>query len=103
MKISKAILTIAKPDQRSLPLQRLVDREGIEKSALQLNLDEIAGAGIDDICVIVGAGNDEVFHRAAGEHAKNVQFIQQTVHAAWIGRCDLSCESNLSATNRQAS
>ena len=34
MKITKAVITAAGPNQRSLPLQTLVDRDGVQKSVL---------------------------------------------------------------------
>ena len=43
MKIRKAVITAAGRNQRGIPLQTLVDRDGIEKKAMQIILEE-AGA-----------------------------------------------------------
>ena len=42
MKIHKAVITAAGPEQRSLPLQSLVDADGVEKPALGVMLYELA-------------------------------------------------------------
>jgi UTP--glucose-1-phosphate uridylyltransferase len=58
MKISKAVVTAAGPGQSSLPLQRLVDRDGIEKTALEMIIEEIAAAGIDSIALVLSPGSE---------------------------------------------
>lgn len=77
MKIRKAVITAASPGQHTLPLQRLVDRQGIERTALELVLEEVSEAGVDEICVIIQPGDEKEYVRAAGEHAGRVQFIEQ--------------------------
>ena len=77
MKIRKAVITAASPGQHTLPLQRLVDRQGIERTALELVLEEVSEAGVDEICVIIQPGDEKEYVRAAGEHAGTVQFIEQ--------------------------
>jgi UTP--glucose-1-phosphate uridylyltransferase len=77
MKITKAVLTVGKPDQRTLPLQRLVDRHGVERSALELNLDEIASAGIESTCIVVAADDQRAYQQAAARYSGNVQFVEQ--------------------------
>ena len=47
MPIRKALITAANPRQRTLPLQTLIDQQGESKSALQIVLEEAAGAGIE--------------------------------------------------------
>ena len=44
MKIKKAVITAASPGQHTLPLQRLVDRQGVERTALELVLSEVSEA-----------------------------------------------------------
>ena len=50
MKITKAVITAAGKDQRTLPLQTLIDRDGIEKSVLEIIIEETIRAGIEEIC-----------------------------------------------------
>jgi UTP--glucose-1-phosphate uridylyltransferase len=77
MKIQKAVITAASPGQHTLPLQRLVDRQGVERAALELVLEEVSEAGVDEICVIIQPGDEKEYIRAAGEHSGRVQFIEQ--------------------------
>ena len=45
MNIRKAVITAAGPDQDGLPLQRFVDLDGREKTALQIILEEVRCGG----------------------------------------------------------
>lgn len=77
MSIRRAVITAAAPDQKSLPLQTLVDQQGQSKSALELILEECVDAGAEEICVIVCPGSGEIFARAAGQHANRLTFVEQ--------------------------
>ena len=77
MKVRKAVITSAAADQRTLPLQRLVDRDGVEKSALQIILAEAAAVGVEEIAVVICPGDAEAYRAAAGEHAARLHFIEQ--------------------------
>jgi len=78
MKISKAVITAANPRQRTLPLQTVVDRDGQPKTALHIILQEALSAGVHDIAVVICPGDQDAYGTAAGEHARHVQFIEQT-------------------------
>lgn len=77
MSISKAVITAAAPDQKSLPLQSLVDPHGIDKTALQLIAEEAVSAGIEEICVVICPGEQANYEKAAGEHASRLTFVEQ--------------------------
>lgn len=77
MKIKKAVITAASRDQRTLPLQSLVDRDGQPKAALQIILDEAAAAGIDEACVVICPGDQKPYTDAAGTRAGMIQFVEQ--------------------------
>lgn len=77
MEIKKAIITAAGKTQRTLPLQTLVDRDGTAKTALQIIVEEILQAGVDEIGVVVYPGDQDAFANAAGKHAKRIAFIEQ--------------------------
>lgn len=77
MKISKAVVTAAGPGQSSLPLQRLVDRDGIEKTALEMIIEEIAAAGIDSIALVLSPGSEPAFREAAGKSVDRLTFVVQ--------------------------
>jgi UTP--glucose-1-phosphate uridylyltransferase len=77
MQLRKAVITAAAPNERSIPLQRLVDRDGQEKSALRIIIEEVASAGVEEIAVVVCPGDQGVYRQAAGEHAARLHFLEQ--------------------------
>ena len=78
MSIRRAVVTAAAPKQNSLPLQNVVDRHGINKTALQLILEEIVEAGVEEICVVICPGDESNYAAAAGEHVNRVTFVEQS-------------------------
>lgn len=70
-------MTAAGPGQHHLPLQTLVDRHGVDKTALQLIIDEVVSAGIEEVCVVICPGDAAAYARAAGEHAGRIHFVEQ--------------------------
>lgn len=91
MQIRKALITAAGRNQRTLPLQTLVDRHGEPKSALGVIVEEALSAGIEEIGVVVHPGDQTAFTAAAGPHARRLRFVEQTEprgygHAVWCGR-----------------
>ena len=78
MKITKAVITVAGREQRTLPLQTLVDRDGQTKSALSILLEEVIQAGIEEVGLVICPGDQPPFTTAAGPHAGRIQFIEQT-------------------------
>lgn len=77
VKVTKAVITAAGKNQRTLPLQMLVDRDGVRKSALAILAGEITAAGISEIAVVVCPGDEAAFAEAAGAFARNMRFIPQ--------------------------
>lgn len=77
MHVTRAVITAAAPDQSTLPLQRLVDRDGQEKTALQMILEEALGAGIEDVCLVICPGHQPDFEEAAGPHRSRLHFVEQ--------------------------
>ncbi len=77
MEIRKAIITAAGKNQRGLPLQTLVDRDGATKTALRIIIEEILAAGIDEICVVVCPGDQTAYTAAAGPHGSRLEFVEQ--------------------------
>lgn len=78
MHITKALITAAGRRQRTLPLQTLIDRDGVEKSVLRILVEEVIAAGVDDIGVVVSPGDEKAYTDVAGEHAGRLHFIPQT-------------------------
>jgi len=96
MKLKKAVITAAAPSQRLLPLQRLVDRDGVEKTALRIVIEEVTSAGVDEIAIVICPGDGDAYRQAAGELSARLAFIEQhaprgygdALHraAAFVGR-----------------
>jgi UTP--glucose-1-phosphate uridylyltransferase len=77
MKVAKAVIAAAGKNQRMLPLQTLVDRDGVSKSALAILAEEITAAGITEIAVIVCPGDEGAYAAAVGPLARQMRFIPQ--------------------------
>jgi len=78
MQVTKAVITAAGRNQRTLPLQSLIDRDGREKSVLSILVEEALRAGINDIAVVVAPGDEAPYGAVLGEHTGRVTFIPQT-------------------------
>ncbi|MDB6029620.1 MAG: UTP--glucose-phosphate uridylyltransferase [Verrucomicrobiales bacterium] len=77
MQIKKAVITAAGKNQRTLPLQTLVDRDGATKTALTIIIEEILRAGVEEICVVICPGDADAYRTAAANHASRLQFVEQ--------------------------
>ncbi len=77
MDIRKAVITAAGRDQRGLPLQTVVDRDGAEKKALEILVEEAVAAGAEEVAVVVAPGDDAAYREAAGGYASRLQFVVQ--------------------------
>ncbi len=91
MRIRKAVITAAGRQQRNLPLQTLIDRDGQEKSVLTILVDEALRAKAEEICVVIAPGDGEAYRRAAADHASGLRFVEQDEpagygHAIWCSR-----------------
>jgi UTP--glucose-1-phosphate uridylyltransferase len=77
MEIRKALITAAGKNQRTLPLQSLVDRDGEPKTALAIIVEEILRTGIENIGVVISPGDAPAYRAAARQHADRLTFIEQ--------------------------
>lgn len=77
MEVRRAVITAASRDQRRLPLQTLVDRDGCPKTALRILVEEILSAGIEEVAVVICPGDEAVFSAAAAAHARRLRFVEQ--------------------------
>ena len=78
MEIQKALITAAGKGQRTLPLQTLVDRDGVTKTALAIIIEEVLSAGIETIGVVISPGDEPAYRIAAGPHASRLTFVEQS-------------------------
>ena len=91
MRIKKAVITAAGRNQRALPLQTLVDRDGSEKPLLCILVEQALAAQVSEICVVVWPGDASRYAQAAAQHAGPLRFVEQTEplgygHAIWCAR-----------------
>ena len=91
MQPRRAVITCAGRNQRTLPLQTLVDRDGRAKTALVILIEEVLTAGIGDVGVVIAPGDEPAYRSAAGSLARNLVFIEQSEplgcrHAVWCAR-----------------
>jgi UTP--glucose-1-phosphate uridylyltransferase len=91
MQPHRAVITCAGRNQRTLPLQTLVDRDGRPKSALVILIEEVLAAGIKEAGVVIHPGDEPAYRSAAGALARNLVFIEQPAplgygHAVWCAR-----------------
>jgi UTP--glucose-1-phosphate uridylyltransferase len=77
MKITKAVITAAGKNQHHLPIQTLIDRDGKEKSVLQILVEETISGGIEEICVVVQPGDESAYSEIVGDHAGRLHFVVQ--------------------------
>jgi UTP--glucose-1-phosphate uridylyltransferase len=77
LRIRKALITAAARFQRALPLQTLIDRDGVEKSVLCILIEQSLAAGAEEIAVVVWPGDESRYAQAAAAHASSVRFIAQ--------------------------
>lgn len=77
MNITKAVITAAGRNQRTLPLQTLIDRDGVEKSVLCILVEEALSAGVTEIAVIVAPGDEAAYAEVVGDYAGRLHFVPQ--------------------------
>jgi UTP--glucose-1-phosphate uridylyltransferase len=77
MKLTKAVITAASPDHRTLPIQTLVDRDGVSRSVLEILLREIHSTGIEDVCLVIHPGDEDAYHQAISDTPVRLTFVVQ--------------------------
>jgi UTP--glucose-1-phosphate uridylyltransferase len=77
MKIRRAVITAAGRDDQQLPLQRLIDRDGQAKAALEIIVEEAVAAGAHEIAIVVRPGQEQAFRAMAGAVASRLELIPQ--------------------------
>ena len=91
MKLKRALITAAGRDDQALPLQRLIDRDGRAKTALEIIVEEAVAAGAHEIAIVVRPGEEEDYRTAAGKAPSRLELIPQHDpkgygHALKLGR-----------------
>jgi UTP--glucose-1-phosphate uridylyltransferase len=77
MKISRAVITAAARNQRTIPLQMMVDRDGRQKPVLDIIIEETLSAGVEEIGVVICPEDEAAYRGAAGVLAGRLSFFHQ--------------------------
>jgi UTP--glucose-1-phosphate uridylyltransferase len=77
LRIKKAVITAAGQNQRALPLQTVIDRDGREKSVLGILIEQALTANVEQICVVVWPGDETRYAQVTGTHGGAVRFVAQ--------------------------
>ena len=90
-RVTKALITAAGPAQRRLPLQTLTDRDGAQKPALAILLDEMLAAGIEHVGLVHAQGDRAAYEAVLAPYAAKLTNIEQPAplgygHAVLCGR-----------------
>ena len=78
MKIRKALITAAGPQQRRLPLQSLTDRDGATKPALAIILDEMFSSGIERVGLVLAPHDRAAYESLVPDYAERLVFLEQS-------------------------
>ena len=92
MKIRKAVVTAAAAGQGGLLLQHLVDRDGHEKTVIEMIIEEIDSAGIDSIAIVITPESQNAYLEAARAYKDRLTFVSQGSLGAGYGQAILSCK-----------
>jgi UTP--glucose-1-phosphate uridylyltransferase len=76
MQIKKALITIAGADQRKLPVQSLIDRDGNRKTVLEILIQEVQQSGIEEIGVVIHPGDVNVYNEITSGNS-HIHLIEQ--------------------------
>jgi UTP--glucose-1-phosphate uridylyltransferase len=76
-KIQKALITSAGPDQRTLPLQTLIDKNRKKRTVLEIQIDEILSAGIDRVGLVIHPEDEDIFRKHLQGYGGKMEFISQ--------------------------
>jgi len=91
VKLKRALITAAGRNDQALPLQRLIDRDGRPKTAIEILVEEAVSAGAHEIAIIVRPGEEAAYRAAAGKAPSRLEIIPQPEpkgygHALKLGR-----------------
>lgn len=77
MRTTKAVITAAGRNQRRLPLQTVIDRDGYPHAVIDLFYEELQAAGIEEVAVVVAPGDDRLYQDGSVRSAGALRFVTQ--------------------------
>jgi UTP--glucose-1-phosphate uridylyltransferase len=83
VKINKAVITAAGRDQRRLPLQVLVDSDGVQKAAIRIIIEETLSAGVEEVGLVISPGDRTSYEAALQDSPAKISFFEQAQPAGY--------------------
>ncbi|MBN2576212.1 MAG: UTP--glucose-1-phosphate uridylyltransferase [Deltaproteobacteria bacterium] len=77
MKIHKAVIPMAGPVHRDLPLQHITTGEGVTRHVAALQIDELLGAGIRSVALVMAPGTEPFFEVLRAQFGDALARIEQ--------------------------
>ena len=77
MKINKAVIPMAGPGHRDLPLQHITTGEGGTRRVAALQIDELLGAGIRSVALVMAPGTEPFFDVLRAQFGDALARIEQ--------------------------
>jgi UTP--glucose-1-phosphate uridylyltransferase len=92
LKVNKAVIPMAGPVHRDLPLQHITTGEGVTRHVAALQIDELLGAGIRNVALIMAPGTEPFFEVLRAQFGEALARIEQP-HPEGFGDAILCAES----------
>ncbi len=77
MKISKAVIPMAGPVHRELPLQHITTGDGVTRHVAALQIDELLAAGIRNVALVMAPGSEPFFDVLRAQFGEALDRIEQ--------------------------
>jgi UTP--glucose-1-phosphate uridylyltransferase len=77
LKINKAVIPMAGPRHRDLPLQHITTGEGVTRHVAALQIDELLGAGIHSVALVMAPGTEPFFAVLRAQFGEALARIEQ--------------------------
>jgi UTP--glucose-1-phosphate uridylyltransferase len=77
VKIHKAVIPMAGPVHRDLPLQHITTGEGVTRHVAALQIDELLGAGIRSVALVMAPGTEPFFAVLRAQFGEALARIEQ--------------------------
>jgi UTP--glucose-1-phosphate uridylyltransferase len=77
LKITKAVIPMAGPVHRDLPLQHITTGEGVTRHVAALQIDELLGAGVRSVALVMAPGTEPFFDVLRAQFGEALARIEQ--------------------------
>ncbi len=85
MHVKRALITAAGDRERRIPLQTLVDTDGLSRTILAMLVAEAASAGAEEIGVVVPPGQSADFRSAVPDPPAPITYLEQKAGPGYAG------------------